>query len=55
MGREMRRRGVTHVVMEASGVCTDPEYYSLAELDFEEVMVISPRTLSPRRVTRPTC
>src|SRR5215469_10827736 len=24
MGRELRRRGVTHVVMEASGVYTDP-------------------------------
>ena len=42
MGRELRRRGVTHVVMEASGVYTDPVYYALAELDFEEVMVISP-------------
>jgi transposase len=42
MGRELRRRGVTHVVMEASGVYTEPVYYALAELDFEEVMVISP-------------
>ncbi len=42
MGRELRRRGVTHVVMEASGVYTDPVYYALAELDFEEVMVINP-------------
>jgi transposase len=42
MGRELRRRGVTHVVMEASGVYTDPVYYALAELDFEEVMVTSP-------------
>jgi len=42
MARELRRRGVTHVVMEASGVYTDPVYYALAELDFEEVMVISP-------------
>ena len=42
MGRELRRRGVTHVVTEASGVYTDPVYYALAELDFEEVMVISP-------------
>ena len=42
MGRELRRRGVTHVVMEASGVYTDPVYYALAELDFTEVMVISP-------------
>src|SRR5499427_992544 len=42
MARELRGRGVTHVVMEASGVYTDPEYYALAELDFEEVMVINP-------------
>jgi transposase len=42
MGRELRRRGVTHVVMEASGVYTDPVYYALAEVDFTEVMVISP-------------
>jgi len=42
MGRELRRRGVTHVVMEASGVDTDPVYYALAELDFTEVMVINP-------------
>ena len=42
MARELRSRGVTHVVMEASGVYTDPVYYALAELDFEEVMVISP-------------
>jgi transposase len=42
MGRELRRRGVTHVVMEASGVYTDPVYYALAELDFQEVMVINP-------------
>ena len=35
MGRELRRRGVTHVVMEASGVYTEPVYYALAELDFE--------------------
>ena len=42
MGRELRRRGVTHVVMEASGVYTDPVYYALAELDFTEVMVINP-------------
>ena len=42
MGRELRGRGVTHVVMEASGVYTDPVYYALRELDFEEVMVINP-------------
>jgi transposase len=42
MGAELRRRDVTHVVMEASGVYTDPVYYALAELDFTEVMVINP-------------
>lgn len=42
MGAELRSRGVTHVVMEASGVYTDPVYYALAELDFTEVMVINP-------------
>src|SRR6516162_8130299 len=42
MGRELRRRGVTHVVMEASGVYTDPVYYALTELDFTEVLVINP-------------
>ena len=42
MARELRGRGVTHVVMEASGVYTDPVYYALRELDFEEVMVINP-------------
>jgi transposase len=30
MARELRRRGVTHVVMEASGVYTEPVYYALA-------------------------
>jgi transposase len=42
MARELRGRGVTHVVMEASGVYTDPVYYALRELDFAEVMVINP-------------
>ena len=35
MGRDLRGRGVTHVVIEASGVYTDPVYYALRELDFE--------------------
>ena len=35
-------RGVTHVVMEASGVYTDPVYYALAEQDFDEVAVVNP-------------
>ena len=42
MARELRRRGVTHVVMEASGVYTEPVYYALSELDFTEVMVVNP-------------
>jgi transposase len=42
MGRELRQRGVTHVVMEASGPYTEPVYEALAELGFEEVMVINP-------------
>src|SRR6202162_1557067 len=41
MARELRRRGVTHVVMEASGVYTDPVYYALRELDFTEGMGIT--------------
>ncbi len=42
MGRELRRRGVTHVVMEASGIYADPVYYALAGQDFEQVAVINP-------------
>jgi transposase len=42
MGRELRRRGVTHVVMEASGIYTEPVHAALAELDFTEVMVVNP-------------
>src|SRR4030095_7828196 len=42
MARELRRRGVTHVVTEASGVYTEPVYYALAEQDFTEVAVINP-------------
>ena len=42
MARELRRRGVTHVVMEASGVYTDPVYYALCEQDFDEVAVVNP-------------
>ena len=34
MARELRRRGVTHVVMEASGVYTEPVYHALCELDW---------------------
>ena len=42
MARELRKRGVTHVVMEASGACTEPVYYALCEQDFTEVVVINP-------------
>jgi hypothetical protein len=42
MARELRRRGVTHVVMEASGVYTEPVYHALAEPDFTEVIVVNP-------------
>jgi transposase len=42
VARELRRRGVTHVVMEASGVYTEPVYHALCEQDFEQVMVVNP-------------
>ena len=42
MAGELARRGVTHVVMEASGVYTEPVYYALCERDFTEVAVINP-------------
>src|SRR6266545_3169518 len=42
MASELARRGVTHVVMEASGVYTEPVYYALCERDFDEVAVINP-------------
>jgi len=42
MAADLRKRGVTHVVTEASGACTEPVYYALAEQDFEEVAVINP-------------
>jgi transposase len=42
MARELARRGVTHVVLEASGVYTEPVYYALCEQDFTEVAVINP-------------
>jgi transposase len=40
--RELRRRGVTHVAMEASGVYTEPVYHALCEQDFAEVLVVNP-------------
>ena len=42
MAIELRRRGVTHVVMEASWVYTEPVYYALREQDFTQVAVINP-------------
>jgi transposase len=42
MAAELRRRGVTHVVMEASGVYTEPVYYALCEQDFKQIAVINP-------------
>jgi hypothetical protein len=42
MARDLRRRGVTHVVMEARGIYTDPVYYALCEQDFDEVAVVNP-------------
>src|ERR1700757_562250 len=42
MAAELAKRAVTHVVMEASGVYTEPVYYALCEQDFTEVAVINP-------------
>ena len=42
MARELRRRGVTHVALEASGVYTDPVYYALCAEGFTEVLVVNP-------------
>ena len=39
---ELRRRGVTHVVMEASGIYTEPVYHALAGQDFTEIAVVNP-------------
>jgi transposase len=39
---ELRRRDVTHVVMEASGIYTEPVYHALAGQDFTQVAVINP-------------
>jgi hypothetical protein len=52
--RELRRRGVTDVVMEASGVYTEPVYYALAEQDFTEIAVINPAHAKALKGTRPT-
>ena len=54
MARELRRRGVTHVVMEASGVYTEPVYYALCEQDFTEMAVINPAYAKALRGHRPT-
>ena len=39
---ELRRRGVTHVVMEASGIYTEPVYHALCGQDFTEIAVVNP-------------
>jgi transposase len=41
MAYELRKRGVTHVMMEASGVYTEPVYYALCEQEFTEVAAIN--------------
>jgi transposase len=52
MARLLRRRGVTHVVMEASGVYTEPVYHALAELDFTEVIVVNPAHVKALKYAR---
>jgi len=42
MAADLRKRGVTDVVMEAGGVYAEPVYYALMEQGFEQVAVISP-------------
>ncbi len=42
MAADLRKRGLTHVVMEASGVYTEPVYYALGGQGFEQVAVTSP-------------
>ena len=42
MARELRGRGVTHVVTGAPGVYTEPVYYAPTEPDFTEVPVVNP-------------
>jgi Transposase len=42
MAAELRKRAVTHVVMDASEVYSEPVYYALAEQDFKQVAVINP-------------
>ncbi len=42
MAAKLAKRGVTHVVMEASGVYTEPVYHALCEQGFAEVAVINP-------------
>ena len=57
MARDLRKRDITHVVMEASGVCTEPVYYALMEQDFDQVAVIGPahaKALKGHKTTRKT-
>ena len=46
MARDLRKRGVTHVVMEASGVYTEPVYYALASI----TTCVTPRLRSSRAI-----
>jgi len=55
MARELRCRGVTHVVMEASGVYTEPVYHALAELDFTEVIVVNPAHVKALKGAQDRC
>jgi hypothetical protein len=54
MAGELARGGVTDVVMEAGGACTEPVYYALCEQDFTEVAVIGPAHAKALKGTRPT-
>ena len=54
MAADLRKRGVTHVVMEASGVCTEPVYYALAGQGFGQVAVINPAHAKALKGTRRT-
>jgi transposase len=53
MAADLRQRGVTHVVMEASGVYTEPVYYALAGQGFEQAAVINPAHAKALKGTRP--
>ncbi len=52
MAAELRKRAVTHVVLEASGVYTEPVYYALAGQDFTEVAVLKGHKTDARDCAR---